>query len=94
MTGATSIPLTPAVPQFPDIKKWSGAGKISLVNATAASGIHSIDMGITNNGQFLYALDPPAGGIDMFKIAPDGSLTSMGTVAGGFAIFAQGIAVR
>jgi hypothetical protein len=39
-------------------------------------------------------LDPANGTIDMFKIGRHGDLTDLGTVAGGFSIFAQGIAAR
>lgn len=37
------------------------SGKVSLVNATASTGIGVIDEGITNDGQFLYALGPTMG---------------------------------
>ncbi|MEJ2690159.1 MAG: hypothetical protein P8130_09460 [Deltaproteobacteria bacterium] len=44
--------------------------------------------------QRLFSLDPAAGSIDIFIVEADGSLTGLGTVAGGFAIYGQGIAVR
>ncbi len=71
-----------------------GSGEISLVDPTAASGNRPIDMAVTVDGRFLYALDPADGSIDMFQIKPNGSLTDLGQADGGLAIFAQGIAVR
>jgi len=71
-----------------------GNGEISLVDQTAASGNRPIDMAVTVDGRFLYALDPADGAIDMFQIRPNGSLTDLGQANGGLAIFAQGIAVR
>jgi len=69
-------------------------GVVALLNGVAGTGNTPLDLSITRDGHFLYALDPTYGTIDMFKIEPDGSLTSLGTVAGGFSIFAQGIAAR
>jgi 6-phosphogluconolactonase len=69
-------------------------GKLALRNATAGFGNRPIDLAITVNGEFLYALDPANGGIDMFQIEPNGSLTDLGTIAGELSIFAQGIAAR
>jgi len=71
-------------------------GNGSLVLLAGAAGMENrpLDLPITMNGGFLYALDPANGGIDMFHLEPDGSLTNLGTVAGGLSIFAQGIGVR
>jgi 6-phosphogluconolactonase len=69
-------------------------GQLDLIDATAAFGNRPIDMGVSVNGRFLYALDPASETIDMFEIESDGTLTDLGTVAGGLSIFAQGIAVR
>jgi 6-phosphogluconolactonase (cycloisomerase 2 family) len=69
-------------------------GKLVLLNGTAGSGKSPLDVAIPMNGRFLYALDPGNGGIDMFQIENNGSLTGLGTVAGGLSIFAQGIAAR
>jgi 6-phosphogluconolactonase (cycloisomerase 2 family) len=71
-----------------------GNGELVLLDATAGFGNRPIDMNISVNGRFLYALDPAAEAIDMFEIESDGSLADLGTVAGGISIFAQGIAVR
>lgn len=68
-------------------------GSLVLLNGVAGTGNTPLDLSITSDGRFLYALDPKNGTIDMFQI-DDGSLTSLGTVAGGFSIFAQGIAAR
>ena len=72
----------------------AGHGALSLRNATAGFGNRPIDLALSLNGRFLYALDPANGGIDMFQIEPDGSLTDLGSVNGGLSIFAQGIAAR
>ncbi|MEJ2183844.1 MAG: beta-propeller fold lactonase family protein [Nitrospirota bacterium] len=69
-------------------------GRLDLLDATAGFGNRPIDMDVSVNGRFLYALDPASETIDMFKIESDGSLTDLGTVAGGLSIFAQGLAVR
>jgi 6-phosphogluconolactonase len=69
-------------------------GQVVLRNGVAASDPKPLDIGMSNNGQFLYALNPIAGGIDMFKVDIDGGLISLGSVAGGFAVYAQGIAVK
>jgi 6-phosphogluconolactonase len=69
-------------------------GSLVLLNGVAGTGTTPLDLSITRDGRFLYALDPKNGTVDMFQIEHDGSLTSLGTVAGGFSIFAQGIAAR
>jgi 6-phosphogluconolactonase len=79
-------PFWPPGPQISD-------GSLELLDATAASGNRPIDIGVSVNGRFLYALDPAAEAVDMFEIEADGTLTSLGTVPGGLSIFAQGIAV-
>lgn len=76
------------------MKEDGNAGQLELLDATAAFGNRPIDNGVSENGRFLYALDPAAAAIDMFAIEPDGSLTDLGTAPGGLALFAQGIAVR
>jgi len=76
-------------------KKWKhGKGKLVLLDETAGLGNRPIDMDITDNGRYLYALDPAEETIDMFEIEADGSLTDLGTVPGGLSIYAQGIAAR
>jgi 6-phosphogluconolactonase len=72
--------------------KQFGSGRIELLDATAGFGNRPIDISV--NGRYLYALDPASGTIDMFEIESDGSLTDLGTVAGGLSIFAQGIVAR
>ena len=68
-------------------------GTLTLLAGAAGSGVSPLDLAIAR-GRFLYALDPKAGGIDAFRIEEDGSLTSLGTVAGGLSVFAQGVAAR
>lgn len=75
-------------------KLTAGQGSLVLLNGTAGIGNTPLDLSTTVDGRFLYALDPADGTIDMFQIEPDGSLTGLGSVAGGFSIFAQGIAAR
>ncbi|MEJ2697333.1 MAG: beta-propeller fold lactonase family protein [Candidatus Sulfobium sp.] len=72
----------------------AGNGQVSLVDETAGFGNTPIDMTITVDGRFLYALDPANGGIDTFQIKPGGGLIGLGLADGGLAIFAQGIAAR
>jgi 6-phosphogluconolactonase len=72
----------------------AGNGEISLLDQTAGAGNRPIDMAVTADGRFLYALDPADGAIDMFQIKPNGSLTDLGQAIAGLAIFAQGIAAR
>jgi len=75
-------------------KILAGKGNIALLDATAGFGDRPIDMAIAGNGRFLYALDPSAGGIDVFQIEADGSLINLGVADGGLAIYAQGVAAR
>jgi 6-phosphogluconolactonase len=69
------------------------SGTVTLLMGAESSGIHDIDEGMSNDGNFLYGLDPVSGNIDMFPIMANGHLGSLVTTAGGFAIYAQGIAV-
>jgi 6-phosphogluconolactonase len=72
----------------------AGSGEVLLLDQTAAEGNRPIDMAVTTDGRFLYALDPADGAIDMFQIKSNGSLTDLGQAGAGVAIFAQGIAAR
>jgi len=69
-------------------------GQVTLLNGTAGSGDAPLDIDVTGNGRFAYAVDPANGGVDMFRIERDGSLTGLGNVGGGLSQFAQGMAVR
>jgi 6-phosphogluconolactonase len=75
-------------------KLRAGSGTIALVEGVAGTGNAPLDLSASVDGRFLYAVDPAAGGIDMFLIESDGEITSLGTVDGGLSIFAQGIAAR
>jgi 6-phosphogluconolactonase (cycloisomerase 2 family) len=76
-------------------KLMAGQGSLALLNGAAGTGNTPTDLSTTENGLFLYALDPFNGAIDMFQIEHDGSLTNMGAInAGELSIFDQGIAVR
>jgi 6-phosphogluconolactonase len=87
----TSNPGTSSISSY---KLKAGNGKLALLDGTAGLGSAPLDIAIPVNGRFLYALDPGNGAIDMFQIEHDGSLTNLGTVPGGFSIFANGIAAR
>ena len=69
-------------------------GELTLLNATAGVADRPIDLSITANGRFLYALDPGNGTVHIFRVKRDGSLNDLGAVDGGLSIFAQGIAAR
>lgn len=71
----------------------AGSGALTLLKGIAGTGKTPLDMS-TVESRFLYALDPTGGGIDMFRVEHDGSLTALGAVSGGLSIFAQGIAAR
>lgn len=72
----------------------AGSGEISLLDQTAGAGNRPIDMAVTVDGRFLYALDPADGAIDMFQIKPNGHLIDLGKAGAGLDIFAQGTAAR
>lgn len=71
----------------------AGTGIVTLLSGTAGVGDAPLDIDMSKNGRFAYAVDPGNGGIDMFRIEQDGSLTGLGNVNGGLSIFAQGMAV-
>jgi 6-phosphogluconolactonase (cycloisomerase 2 family) len=75
-------------------KDWVPTGKLTLLNGLASEGYASVDEGISHDGQFLYAL-APGNGVDGFKIASNGNLTSLGASFAypGITLYAQGIAV-
>jgi len=69
-------------------------GQVTLLNGTAGAGDAPLDIDVSENGRYAYAVDPANGGVDMFKIEHDGSLTGLGNVNAGLSLFAQGMAVR
>ena len=70
----------------------STSGNVGWLNATAATGITTLDEDITNDGDFLYALAPGVG-IDGYKISHDGTLKMVGTFpATGITGNSQGLA--
>ena len=87
----TASPGTHAISSY---KLMAGNGALTLLNGTAGIGNRPLDLAITVNGRFLYALDPGNGTIHMFQINPKGTLVDLGAVAGGLSIFAQGVAAR
>jgi 6-phosphogluconolactonase len=71
-----------------------GTGQVVLLNGTAGSGMTPLDIDVSRDGRFAYAVDPTSGGVDMFRIEYDGSLTGLGTIDANLAVYAQGMAVR
>jgi len=71
-----------------------GNGQLTLLDGAAGVGQSPLDVAVTVNGRFLYALDPGNGGVDLFRIEHDGRLTNLGVIDTGLAVFAQGIAAR
>jgi 6-phosphogluconolactonase len=68
-------------------------GSVVLLDDTAGFANRPIDMAITANGQFLYALDPADGAVHGWRIDRQDGLTDLGAVpAAEIAIFAQGVA--
>ena len=75
-------------------KDMVSTGKVTLENGLASMSGPVIDEGISNGGQFLYALSPN-GSIYEFKIAFNGNLMNWGTYAtGDTSGYVQGIVVR
>ncbi len=64
------------------------------MNGAAGSGNGNLDLSVADNGRFLYVLNAGNGTVGMFQIGSDGTLTSLGTVAGRLSIFAQGLAAH
>ena len=46
----------------------AGTGQVTLLNGTAGAGNAPLDIDISENGRFAYAVDPGNGGVDMYKI--------------------------
>lgn len=67
-------------------------GEVTLLNGTAGAANAPLDVDMSTSGRYAYAVDPVGGGVDMFRVETDGSLTSLGTVDAGLSIFAQGMA--
>lgn len=69
----------------------SGQGTLSLVSAIAAhTQVPSLDLAVSGNGQYLYALN--GGQITSFQTYPDGGLSQVSTISTGFAASATGLA--
>jgi 6-phosphogluconolactonase (cycloisomerase 2 family) len=72
----------------------AGKGNVALRDAVAGIGNSNIDLAITINGLFLYAVNAGNGTIGMFRITSKGTLIDLGMIDGGLSIFANGIAAR
>ena len=71
-----------------------GQGNLGLVDAMAGEGDLDIDMAVSSDGRFLYALNAGSGMIGMFRIWADGSLEDLGMADAELAIYTQGIAAN
>ncbi len=71
-----------------------GKTGLTLVAGAAAVAARPLDIAVTENRRFLYALDPGLNGIDAYRIEADGTLTDLGPVPAGLAIYAQGLVAR
>jgi 6-phosphogluconolactonase len=87
------ITTNPGTNSLSSFRVNAGTGQVTLLNGTAGAGDAPLDIDLTDNGRFAYAVDPANGGVDMFRVGHDGSLTGLGNVNGGLSIFAQGMAV-
>jgi len=68
---------------------FSPAGTLSLLNGAAGfSGAMSqpVDLSLSANGRYLYNLLRGTGAVAAFRIEANGSLTSLGIVAGGLPV--------
>ena len=86
----TTNPMSNNISSYQD---GDNSGNVSWLIPSAATGVTTIDEGITNDGQYLYALAPGVG-IDGYKISGNGTLKMVGTFpATGITGNSQGIAV-
>ncbi len=69
------------------------SGTIALLAGVAGQGHSPLDLSIAA-GRFLYAVDPAGGGVDAFRIEENGSLSSLGAVAGGLSVAGHRGALR
>jgi 6-phosphogluconolactonase len=60
------------------LKPLNADGRTGVTDASATP----IDIGVSRDGKFLYALETGAGGVGAFTVHGDGSLTSLATVTG------------
>lgn len=67
---------------------------VSGVAASTGSSSRPIDLGVDEDGRFLYVLDPGWQKISAYSIATDGSLTPLNAAYGGLPSTANGLAVR
>jgi 6-phosphogluconolactonase (cycloisomerase 2 family) len=67
-------------------------GEVQLLNPVAGVVAAPFDLALSRNSRFLYVRQG-AGAVSAFRVAPDGSLSPVGTVTG-LPVGAQGIAAR
>ncbi|WP_285115108.1 beta-propeller fold lactonase family protein [Leifsonia sp. fls2-241-R2A-40a] len=68
-----------------------GAGTLTAVGTTP-TGPGTVDAAASSDGRFLYVQTGGNGGVDEFRVNPDGSLTSVGSVVVPGAVGGEGIA--
>ena len=68
------------------------AGAAPTVTSTTTTHAGTVDPAISHDGRFLYVETGAAGIIDEFAVHPDGSLTSIGSIALADGIGAEGLA--
>ena len=88
------ITTNPGTQSLSTFRVHPGTGNVMLLNGTAGAGTTPLDVDVSDNGRYVYAVDPGIGGVDMYKLENNGSLTSLGSVDGGLSAFAQGMAAR
>jgi 6-phosphogluconolactonase (cycloisomerase 2 family) len=69
----------------------NAGGKLSALGNTAA-GAGSVDSAASSDGRFLYVQTGAAGAVAGFRVGPDGSLVSVGSVTVPGAVGGEGIA--
>ncbi|MFP3464025.1 lactonase family protein [Leifsonia sp. SIMBA_070] len=69
----------------------AGSGTLTALGTTS-TGPGTVDAAVSSDGRFLYAQTGGNGGVDAFRVNPDGSLTLVGSVVVPGAVGGQGIA--
>ncbi len=72
----------------------SADGSLTLRQAIAGVGNKPIDMAVSEDGRFLYALNAAEGTVGAYRIGHNGELQDLGAIEGLPLAYAQGIAAR
>jgi 6-phosphogluconolactonase (cycloisomerase 2 family) len=92
VNGRHAFTANPGTQSLSSFRQQTGRGDLALLNGAAGMGAAPLDLAVSGNGRFLYALNPGVGGIGVYRIEPDGSLANLGPVPAGLPLFAQGMA--